>query len=74
MTLLIKNGPIGKEETQFAGVSIGVDGTFRLMFKDREFREIWFNAEEGVFLYNEITKFHTERNTVVYKKHGYFLI
>lgn len=68
MALLIKNGPIGKEETQFVGVSIGIDGTFRLIFKDRDYREIWFGREEGGVLYNEIKKFHTEKNSITKKR------
>lgn len=67
MVLLIKR-PDSKEESQFAGVSIGTDGTFRFIFKGRDVREIWFNREEGGFLYNEIKKFHTENNSTTKKQ------
>lgn len=55
MALLIKKGSAEKEEINFTGVSIGVDRTFRLLFVDRE---IWFDSEEGDFLFNEIKKFY----------------
>ena len=51
MAFLIKKSSAEKEEINFAGVSIGVDLTFRLLFVDRE---IWFDSEEGDFLYNEV--------------------
>ena len=59
MVLLIKKGSAEKEEINFTGVSIGVDRTFRLLFVDRE---IWFDSEEGDFLYNEIKKFYSNKN------------
>ncbi|MCK4592830.1 hypothetical protein KAT63_05360 [Candidatus Parcubacteria bacterium] len=59
MALLIKKGSAKKEEINFVGVSIGVDRTFRLLFVDRE---IWFDSEDGDFLYNEIKKFYINKN------------
>lgn len=59
MAFLIKKSSAEKEEINFAGVSIGVDLTFRLLFVDRE---IWFDSEEGDFLYNEIEKFYNNKN------------
>ena len=59
MAFLIKKGSAEKEEINFVGVGIGVDRTFRLLFVDRE---IWFDSEEGDFLYNEIRKFYKNEN------------